>query len=942
MNNHLMAMGLAMGCALSAAAQPVFTDATSLLSDSTHSGNCTGVIDMDGDGLDDIATLHLGDRFVVYYQQANGTYSRYDYGIIANEHQWGFALGDTDHDGHKDMVAGGSYDGVHHLRISARGTAQPVSDLNNGSLYMQCMNMADINNDGRLDAFGCHDDGAPRIWINNGSGALMNATPIDFATTPASDMSGNYGSVWTDFDNDGDLDLFIAHCRQGVNNPEDPRRWNRLFVNNGSNQYSDQAAAYGLLNKSQSWSVDFGDIDNDGDLDLVVTNHDNTIQLFENNGTGHFTDITANSGLAITGFFLQSHFEDFDNDGFLDLLVTGMGEEHYFSNDGDKTFTYGAFPMSTGKEMHSFGIGDLNNDGFPDVFASYAEGYVTPDEDFADKLWLNTPNANHWFNVVLQGTVSNPGAVGARVTLHTALGTQVREVRSGESYGIVNTSVCHFGLGANDHINSMVVRWPNGTEQTWTDLHADQVMTVVEGGCASANVDITTSGAPVICSGQSLTLTAPNGYAYLWNNGSTASTITVTTPGMYVVRLTNGSGCVGHAGVLVQVDPDETPSVNVTGATSFCEGGEVVLTSSPAANYTWSNGATTQSISVTNSGNYTVTVDGTCGDFTSAGVMVEVADAPPAPTAADVTIPAPGTAVLSATGLNIKWYAEAVGGTSIGSGSPWTTPVVNTNTSFWAADLGISQDGPGYGGLADRTSQGAYHTNNGNYLVFEADEPFILRSVKVYSNNAVNKTVQLTDAADNVLASVTAQVPVGESRIQLDFDVPAGGPYGLRSGDSNPQLWRDQRTSALGYPFQLGTLGAITGTSVSGATSENLYYFFYDWEVQAEPVACESPREEVLVSIGGVGIEEGADGAGLQAWPNPASDLLTITAKDLVGPVRIELLDLTGRSVLAQGANALAGQEGRTQLAVDGLARGGYVLRVRHGGGDRMLRITLR
>lgn len=942
MIKHYTAVLTALGCAFSAVAQPTFTDASHLLPNITTSGNCTGVIDMDGDGLDDIATVADGDRFVVFYQQADGTFERFDYGTFANENQWGFSLGDTDRDGHKDMVAGGSYDGVHHLRIAARGSAQPVTDLNNGSLYMQCMNMADVDNDGHIDVFGCHDDGAPRIWTNNGTGFLAFEDLIDFNTSPSSDMSGNYGSVWTDFDNDGDLDLFIAHCRQGVNNPEDPRRWNRLFVNDGNNHYTDLADQYGLLNKSQSWSVDFGDIDNDGDLDQVVTNHDNTIQLFENDGTGHFSEITSGSGLAITGFFLQSHFEDFDNDGFLDLLVTGMGEEHFFMNDGDKTFTYTSFPMPTGKAMHSFGVGDLNNDGFPDVFASYADGYVEPDPDFDDKLWLNTPNTNHWFNVALVGTVSNPGAIGARVTITTALGTQVREVRSGESYGIVNTSVCHFGLGANTTIETMIVRWPNGQEQTWTDLHADQVMTIVEGACASADNTIDAGGAAIVCDGETLTLDAPAGYSYLWSTGATTQDITVNSTGMYVVRLDDGDDCISYAAVFVQVAPDETPSVTSSGETTFCDGEAVVLTASEADGYQWSNGATTQSITVASGGSYHVTIEGVCEAFSSDPVEVVVIAVPVAPVASDVSIPSPGTAELTASGSSVVWYAQAVGGDPVGNGSPWTTPVLNANTSFWAADLGPDASVPVFGGPEERTANGAYHTNNANHLRFEVYEDLILRSVKVYSSNATTKTVQLIGTDGQVMASVTQDVPVGESRIELDLAVPVGGPYGLRSGDDNPQLWRDQQGFPVGYPFALGDLGAITGNTVTGQTGPNLYYFFYDWEVEGEGVQCESPREEVLVTVGPVGIDQVDAASGIRAWPNPATDRITIEAHGLQGPVHVELMDMTGRRVLSTGAMALAAAEGRMDLDLQGASAGGYVLRVVHAAGVAVQPLTVR
>src|SRR5690606_13351811 len=122
----------------------------------------------------------------------------------------------------------------------------------------------------------------------------------------------------------------------------------------------------------QSWTADFGDIDNDGDLDMVLTNHDATIQLFENDGSGNFTEITEDSGLEVTGFFLQSKFVDLDNDGFIDLLIAGGNGAHYtFRNTGNKTFTVVPNVFPAPKAMHSFATGDLNNDGFVDVWANY-------------------------------------------------------------------------------------------------------------------------------------------------------------------------------------------------------------------------------------------------------------------------------------------------------------------------------------------------------------------------------------------------------------------------------------------------------------------------------------------------------------------------------------------------------------------------------------------
>ncbi|HRW88522.1 MAG TPA: VCBS repeat-containing protein, partial [Flavobacteriales bacterium] len=185
-----------------------FTLSTSILSDqSARTGNCVGIADMDGDGYDDLILLDNSRHLYIDYQGSNGSFTSFDYGNVSGSSQWGMCAGDVDGDGHKDVVSGGNGDGVHFMEITSPGVSS-LSSLNNGTgqFFMQAMNMADINNDGHLDVFGCNDIGPSRIWLNNGVGGLSYNDYIDFSTNPSSDMSGNYGSVWIDFDNDGDLD----------------------------------------------------------------------------------------------------------------------------------------------------------------------------------------------------------------------------------------------------------------------------------------------------------------------------------------------------------------------------------------------------------------------------------------------------------------------------------------------------------------------------------------------------------------------------------------------------------------------------------------------------------------------------------------------------------------------------------------------------------------
>lgn len=917
---YLLGM-LALALVGHAAAQPSFTNATTTLGHAANSGGCMAVVDMDGDGLDDVVQLHNSTHVYILYQEEDGAFTQYDYGSVSNSSQWGWAVGDLDHDGHKDIVSGGNYDGTHLVRISARGE-YTLEQLAVPNTFQQNMSVADVNNDGRVDVMACNDVGAPRLLITDANGIPQyNSSYINWVTNPVSDMSGNYGSCFMDFNNDGHLDFYIAKCRQGVNNPDDPRRWNRLFVNDGSNNYTDLADVYGVQDREQTWASDFGDFDNDGDLDLVSIEHSAGIQLFQNDGTGHYTNVTTGSGLGTTAFPLQVLFRDLDNDGFLDILIAG-GSEFFYHGNGDGTFTLtqGLFPYP--KAMHSFAFGDLNRDGFEDVYANYGNGYVDPSGGNPDILWLNTPNGNHFFRVRLIGTTSNPDAIGARVTITGPWGTQIREVRSGESYGLVNSFTTHFGLGKQTVVPTMTVRWPSGLEETFTGLNADQTITVVEGECISPNVTITGTPATALCSGSGpITLQASPGNDLLWNTGVAGPSISVATPGNYYV--TTGEGdCTTQANLFVQEDPDETPVISALGPVAICPYDQVVLSSTPSANYTWSNGGTGQTIAVGTPGDYTVTIHGACADFTSNTIAVSLLDVADAPESGNATIPVPGTATLAATGDSIHWYDAAVDGTLLGTGSPWTTPWVDVTATYWCSAMLENGGGEAMGGMPNKTNYGAYQSNATYYLLFSTTADMLIRSVKVYANGAGVRPIAVVDqATDAVIYSGAFDLPDGESRVDLNWAMPANGSYGLRVTSGDPQLWRDGIGSNPAYPFNLGNLGAITGTN---ANSVQYYYFFYDWDVAAPSTWCEGPRTAVQVFVGTASVNEGEGGQTFQLFPNPAADRVAIKGELPGGAQVVEFIDLSGRVCL--GATILS--TGGT-VDVSNLAAGAYTVRVR-------------
>ena len=925
-----------------------FTLSTDLLGDAFHSGGPIGFIDVDNDGLDDLVLFDQGDDVNILYQTATG-FSKVHYGQVSTANQWGACIGDMNNDGFKDIYAGGSYDGVHFMAIGPGGTFE-LNDLDNGSMFMQACNMADLDNDGVLDAFGCHDDALSRMWKGSETGvpvndqSLMPLMSYDYSDYPNTDHSGNYGTVFSDFDSDGDVDLYIAKCRQFVSDPQDPRRINQLWVNDGQGGWTEEAADRGLVFFEQSWTADFGDIDNDGDMDLAVTNHSTTLFLLENDGTGHYTDITAGSGMEVSGFFLQSKFEDFDNDGFLDFITSGdNSSNYYFKGNGDGTFEQLAWPFSYDDAMLSFATGDVGRDGQMDLIASHGSVYVSPDNNNPDQLYINDGSDHHWVCFDLQGIESNADAVGAQVAIYGPWGVQLRDVRAGESYGITCTTHPHFGLGEADHIDSAVVHFPSGFTTTLVDPAIDTYHNVIEAPCQIGAFDLTLTGANVICPGETVTIDAPMGYAtYEWSNGEMALGITVGETGNYTVLVYDQDGCAGISNpISIEVYEPEVPTITVDGDLKLCDGESVTLICSAAPGYAWSTGATDQSIQISEAGTYSVSIDGECAEPTaSEDIVVEVYDVPGTPTVEDTEIPAPASTTLEFTGSELHWYDSETAETPVFVGNSYTTDVLTETTTFWVEDVLNHGLETAMGGSSAQ-SDGQYHNNSNYWLRFDAYEDLVIESVKVFANGTEDRTVAAIDAAGNILDQVTVNVPDGENVVELGLIVPAGTGHGLRSLDGNPQLWRDGQGSNLDYPYELGDLATITSSSVNNPNNAtNYYYFFYDWTVSTQGIACASDRVPVTVTVTTTGVADLTvlDG-GLQVFPNPSEGQVQLQWEVATGAVRCEVLDASGRVLFQREA---AGPNLLGTLDFSTLPKGVHILKLTQGGRTATARIVLR
>lgn len=911
-----------------------FSDQSNLLANpGVTSGVAIGVADMNGDGLDDIIRMDNGSQLFVEFQSPDGQpFTSLDFGSVQGG-PWAVVAADANNDGFCDIMAGGAYDNIKFLK-NIDGTSFEMSVLANSNIFVQGSNMADINNDGNLDIFACHDDAESRIYEGDGEGNFVSADSwIDMATVPASDNSGNYGSLWTDFDNDRDIDLYIAKCRIGVGNQEDPRRINALFTNDGQNNYAEQADKYGLKIKYQSWTSDFGDIDNDGDLDCFITNHDHQLQILENDGAGHFTDISDEAGVSSAPIqnYVQGIMRDLDNDGYLDLIVAQPTV--FFRNNGDKTFTQ-IFPI--GDNFGSVAAGDLNHDGFVDLFVAYQNGFNNP-SNTPDALWMNNGNDNHYLAVGLQGVESNRSGVGARIEIHGPWGIQIREVRAGESYGITNSLTKIFGLGEMTSVDHLVVHWPSGQTDILKDVPADTCMTIVEGtSCSLGDFTVELDGSAVLCPGESVTMMAPEGYTYLWSNGTSEQSLTVTEEGNYSVVIVDDMGCAAASQVVsILENPDETPTIEPFGDTEFCEGGDVVLISSAADSYEWSTGETGENIIVTQTGDYFVTVPGACGEYTSEAIHVEVVPNAGSPMSDDVTVIEGNMATLEATGAEPHWYDSEMATEPLGTGSTFETEALFDDATFYVEDVNSFGGGEYPTGMTEHIGSN-YNGNNFNgQVLFDAFEAFTLLEVTVETDQAGAREIQLLDVDDNVLDSKMVTLLVGDSVVELGFEVAPGFGYKLVTnttvnqsslGTNSPRLLRSDE--GVDYPYEVPGVISVTNSNFGSG----FYYYFFDWKIDVPSLDCASERVPVEVDVVPNSINEVEPYGTLTVQPNPSNGqfILGLTALES-GEAQLSISDLTGRQILSENFEAVQGVQQNREINLGQVPSGVYFLKVTSG-----------
>lgn len=296
--------------------------------------------------------------------------------------------------------------------------------------------------------------------------------------------------------------------------------------------------------------------------------------------------------------------------------------------------------------------------------------------------------------------------------------------------------------------------------------------------------------------------------------------------------------------------PNSPPTANFSSSVQVTCNGEVNFTDQSingATSWLWNfgdgNTSTQQNPSHTyqNEGTFTVTLTATNGfgsDAVSFNNLI-VVDRPDGPSASGAVSCASGSLALSAAGSGtLNWYDQASGGSPVGSGSTYNTPVINSTTTYYVEDEVTATT---YNlGPADNSFGGGGNFNGTQHLIFDAFEAFTLRTVKVYATGAGNRTIELRNNNGTVLQSATVNIPNGTQTVTLNFQVQPGTGYQL-GALANADLYRNNDSPS--YPYTVAGVASITNSSAG----PDYYYSFYNWEI--ETPGCTSDRTAVVAEV---------------------------------------------------------------------------------------------
>lgn len=458
----------------------IFANQTGISSSTVLTNSWTvSTIDFNNDNYDDLfftdATMSQPNK--LFKNDGTGSFTEVTSGAIVTDlaKSMSSSWADYDNDGDLDVVV-------------ANSSMKPCSFyINNGDEtftknitaaftknvgYYHHVSWVDVDNDGQLELYLANylPSRLNELWKKDESGNWSLWTDNLLSQVVGSSV----GATWADIDNDGFQDLLLLNNNAGKN---------RMYHNLGNGQFEELSNAV-TSNGGFSVSSTWGDIDNDGDLDLFISNASNkNNELYFNNGSGDFTLSTVGSIVNDGGHSHGASFADIDNDMDLDLFVANdQGSKFLYLNKGNGEFVRDRSELVNFNFGNAFGVAfsDIDSDGDMDLITSTHSNQE-------NVLFKTNNNSNNWLKIRLEGTASNKSGIGARIRVKANGEWMTRFVNSQNGIGGQGSYRQHFGLG-NDTKVDVEIYWPSGFIQTLTNINKNSNLLLVEPSGAETTI----------------------------------------------------------------------------------------------------------------------------------------------------------------------------------------------------------------------------------------------------------------------------------------------------------------------------------------------------------------------------------------------------------------------------------------------------------------------
>lgn len=510
-------------------------------------GNGVSFYDFDQDGWDDL-TFAIENDSIIFFKNNEGVFEKLPTFIPETGRVKMILWVDYDNDGFMDLFFT-TYLGAYKLyRNDGDFTFTDVSasvGLPSTNVRTWGASFGDYNKDGFLDLYitnydnGVGDVENPmrtnQLFKNNGDGTFSNVTE---QAGVGNGLQLSFTSVWLDYNNNGWSDLYVINDRH-------PYR-NALYKNNGDGTFTDIAEEAGAdAHLQDPMSISVCDFDNDGDLDIYMTNSGTSIRegmFLVNNGDGTFSERAQEYGVNIQLNSWGALWIDANNNTYNDLYISTQTADFpnqtqglYFSNNMGESFTFTPEMLPQGDEAINFTVakGDINNDGFYD----FVNHNMIPHESF---LYQNIGGENNYIKITLEGTISNKMAIGSWIRVYAGGNQYTQYTLCGENYLGQNSQHHIFGLANFEIVDSVEIEYLSGIVDKYYDLNVNQHYYFVEGETHKPLLTIEGSSTP--CEGDTVEIYSGSYSFYEWSNVVQDSVLKVYESGDYWLIATDSLG----------------------------------------------------------------------------------------------------------------------------------------------------------------------------------------------------------------------------------------------------------------------------------------------------------------------------------------------------------------------------------------------------------------